>query len=182
MRRTRIRSRELGNRRRSRFKPRTVARRGRSARRGMAVQPSRSNVRWTDWVRTTAPTLPTQEVRTACVSEVSFLSAAAVESARVQPVVDPRHDSDRLEAKRASFERMLSSPVQRTNPCPVRPDTFRQLTQMSKIAKRAFSVAAEPEMPLLHKGTTRALRTQFKRMACSPESGKQMTRAARGRR
>ena len=93
------------------------------------------------------------------------------------------HDPAWRETKNASFERMTSSAPLENDPCPLLPDTFRQVSHVAEIAeKAAFSVQCEEEDRPRYQGPKRVLRTCLSSMASSREFGQQMAREAQRRR
>lgn len=93
------------------------------------------------------------------------------------------HDPAWRETKNASFEKMTSSAPLEDDPCPLLPDTFRQVSHVANIAeKAAFSVECVDGRRQRYQGPTRVLRTCLSSMARSREFGHQMEREARRRR
>lgn len=93
------------------------------------------------------------------------------------------HDPAWRETKNASFEKMTSSAPLEDDPCPLLPDTFRQVSHVANIAeKAAFSVECIDEQRLPYRGPTRVLRTCLSSMARSCEFGHQMKREVQRRR
>lgn len=93
------------------------------------------------------------------------------------------HDPAWRETKNASFEKMTSSAPLEKDPCPVLPDTFRQVSHVANIAEKvAFSVDCVDERRPRYQGPTRVLRTCLSSMARSREFGHQMKRETRRRR
>jgi len=93
------------------------------------------------------------------------------------------HEPAWRETKNASFEKMESPAPLTDDPCPLLPDTFRQVSHVAKIAeKTAFSAECHAEDRPRYHGPKRVLRTCLSSMARSDEFGHQMEREARRRR
>jgi hypothetical protein len=93
------------------------------------------------------------------------------------------HDPAWRETKNASFEKMTSPTPQAHDPCPVLPETFRQVAHVAQIAEiPAFSVDCAAEERPRYQGPKRVLRTCASSMVRSQEFGHQMEREARRRR
>jgi hypothetical protein len=87
------------------------------------------------------------------------------------------------ETKNATFERMSSLEACMKDPCPMLPDTFRQVAHVAKIAeKTAFQVTCPAQKGRPYQGPKRILRTCLSSLACSDEFGVQMEREAQRRR
>lgn len=93
------------------------------------------------------------------------------------------HDPAWRETKNASFEKMTSPTSLEQDPCPVLPDTFRQVAHVAQIAEKApFSVDCQTEKRPRYQGPKRVLRTCLSSMARSRKFSHQMKREARRRR
>ncbi len=93
------------------------------------------------------------------------------------------HDPAWRETKNASFEKMTSPSPLEDDPCPVLPDTFRQVAHVANIAeKAAFSVDCQEEKRPRYQGPKRVLRTCLSSMARSRKFGRQMEREGQRRR
>ena len=93
------------------------------------------------------------------------------------------HNAAWNETKNASFEKMSSSVPQIDDPCPLLPDTFRQVAHVAQIAeKAAFSAECNTENRPRYEGPKRVLRTCVSSMVRSSQFGQQMEREASRRR
>jgi hypothetical protein len=87
------------------------------------------------------------------------------------------------ETKCALFEKMIAAEPSKADPCPLLPDTFRQVDHVAKIAEKA---AFQAESPLpretRYEGPKRVLRTCLSSLVSSEQFGPQMQREAQRRR
>jgi hypothetical protein len=87
------------------------------------------------------------------------------------------------ETKCALFEKMSAAEPSQEDPCPVLPDTFRQVAHVAKIAEKA-PFQAESPLPreTRYEGPKRVLRTCLSSLVNSEQFGPQMQREAQRRR
>jgi hypothetical protein len=87
------------------------------------------------------------------------------------------------ETKNALFERMAVSQATEQDPCPLLPDTFRQVGHVAKIAETAaFSAESPSPRQVRYEGPKRILRTCISSLVASDAFGEQMKHEAERRR
>jgi hypothetical protein len=87
------------------------------------------------------------------------------------------------ESKNASFERMTAPPASARDPCPLLPQTFRQVAHVANIAEKpAFDVACPVAERPRYASCRRILRTCLSSLVSSGEFGEQMAGEAQRRR
>ena len=93
------------------------------------------------------------------------------------------HGARWRESKNASFERMTAPPAGEHDPCPLLPQTFRQVAHVANIAgKAAFGVECPAAERPRYASCRRILRTCVSSLVSSGEFGQQMACEAQRRR
>jgi hypothetical protein len=124
-----------------------------------------------------------QSAQQVIVPEVAVVSSDGGRIHTREPGHGPGvHHAHWRETKCALFEKMRAAEPSKTDPCPLLPDTFRQVAHVAKIAEKA---AFQAESPLpreaRYEGPKRILRTCLSSLVNSEQFGPQMQREAQRR-